>query len=112
MRQLAGQVWGVVDGKSVFEHKLGQGKVVWGRPMEAILSESGTPADVQAPEESSLVWIHRRVGTSDVYFVSNQDSYAANATVVFRAGDRRPELWAPDSGQIVPAARFTGRGHV
>ena len=50
--------------------------------------------------------IHRRVGDADLYFVSNQDPFPAAVSVTFRAGERRPELLEPDSGRIVPAARY------
>src|SRR5579872_3524956 len=81
IQQLAGRVWGAVDGTTDFEHAYGKGKVIWGRPMEQILKGAGAPPDVQTPDDSRIVWIHRQIGDADVYFVSNQEPFSVDATV-------------------------------
>ena len=45
-------------------------------------------------------WIHRRIGESDIYFISNQSSNEASAEFLFRTSGRQPELWDAVSGSI------------
>jgi len=105
---LANQLWGAVDGANETERRIGRsGRIIWGKSMAAIFTELNLPEDVTCPPETSLIWIHRRAGNADVYFVSNQDSLSDTAKVVFRAGNRRPELWEPDTGRILSAGQFS-----
>jgi (4-O-methyl)-D-glucuronate---lignin esterase len=105
-RAIANEVWGGIDGKSLTEHAYGKGKVFWGRSVEEVLAEQKTPADFEysRPQiDMSLVWIHRRMGDADIYFVANQKDRPEDVRARFRVEGKEAELWHPDTGAIEPA---------
>jgi len=55
---------------------------------------------------AKLAYIHRKVGSSDVYFVSNQSYGPAEVEATFRISGRLPELWHADTGSIEPAPAY------
>ena len=101
---LAAELWGDIDGTSVTEHRLGKGKVVWGRPLPAILSDLQTAPDFLAP--GGLNWIHRQIDGTEVYFVANPADSTREVCCHFRVQDRQPELWDPETGQRSPLAVY------
>ena len=107
IKTLADTLWADCDGKTVREHKLGQGRVIWGKTMDEVFAELGASPDVQDSSDRRMAWIHRAVEDTDVYFLSNQDPYDAVFTVTLRGGNRRPELWRPDTGQIEQVAQYS-----
>jgi hypothetical protein len=106
-RAIASDVWGAVDGKSITRHAYGKGKVYWGPSLEEVLAGEKMEPDLQhnRPQiDTSLVWIHRRRGDADIYFVANQKDRAEDVLVSFRASGKEAELWHPDTGEIEPSA--------
>ena len=50
-------------------------KIYWGKPLDDILAAEKTPSGLRAQYaeyDTDLVWIHRRDGDRDIYFVANQ----------------------------------------
>lgn len=106
VRQIAEQVWGNVDGKGVKEHAFGQGRVIWGKPLNEVFASLNTPADFtyqSSQKGAKLVHIHRRIGEAEVYFVSNQRYSPAEVECTFRVGGKAPELWHADTGKCEQA---------
>ena len=101
---VAAEVWGDCDGKSVTERVYGKGKVVCGLPLEAVLRRLKTAEDFRA--NVKLNWIHRRVGDTEVYFVANENTAAAETKCVFRVKGLRPELWNPETGATAPLIAY------
>jgi hypothetical protein len=105
-RSIVTEVWGPVDGMGSTEHHYGKGKIYWGKPVEEFLAgEKATPdfAYNHPGFDSELVWIHRRDGDQDIYFVGNQKERAEDVRTSFRVEGKEPELWHPDTGAIEPA---------
>jgi len=102
VRDIAAQVWGDCDGRKVTEHPYGAGRVIWGRPLAAVLA---VPADFQSADES-LRFIHRRAGEAEIYFVSNPEGRELVASCAFRVSGKIPELWHPDTGRRETLAAF------
>jgi hypothetical protein len=103
VRKLAEELWGDCDGKTVKEHRLGKGRVVWGRTPEEVLSSAGVPQDFAAQSTSSpqsIRYIHKSIGENEVFFVANKYFQPETAVCAFRVHNRRPELWWPDTGRI------------
>jgi hypothetical protein len=100
--RIADEVWGDCDGKTVTEHAFGKGRVVWGKPLETVLAEAKLAPDFQSDSYVTHA-IHRRLGSTDVYFVSSSRAIPTDCTCTFRVQGKRPELWHPDSGVIEPA---------
>jgi hypothetical protein len=106
-RALANDVWGAVDGKSITRHEYGKGRVYWGPSVAEILTAEKVAPDFEhnRPQiDTTLVWIHRRLGDGDVYFVANQKERAEDVLARFRVDGKEAELWHPDTGEIEPAS--------
>jgi hypothetical protein len=106
-RAIANEVWGAVDGKTITRHEHGKGKVYWGPSVEEVLAGEKVAPDFQhnRPQiDTSLVWIHRRAGDADIYFVGNQQPRAEDVAASFRVEGREAELWHPDTGAVEPSS--------
>jgi hypothetical protein len=133
VRQVAQQVWGNIDGKTVTENRFGKGRVFWGKPMAEVLSALEVAPDVQfnklvetatgnpvqvnanAPRGTNPVlvgadrkgwgmeYLHRQEQGYDLYFLSNQEFFPVSTEVSFRVSGRVPELWHADTGTIEEA---------
>ena len=105
-RNIVVELWGVMDGASGNEHAYGKGKIYWGKPIEEVLATELTPPDFEhnKPEsDTDLVWIHRRDGDRDLYFVANQNDRAEDVQTSFRVAGKEAELWHSDTGLTEPA---------
>jgi hypothetical protein len=104
VKRFADELWGDCDGKSVTEHRLGKGRVVWGMAPEQVLARAGVRPDFTGGPR--LRYIHRAVGETDVYFVANPQPRDIDAVCTFRVSGKTPELWWPDTGRIERAPVF------
>ncbi|MEA3224634.1 MAG: glycosyl hydrolase, partial [Planctomycetota bacterium] len=98
-----GQIWGDCDGKTITRNRYGKGWVIWGETLRSILEERGLGADFSwesADTDVVLDYIHRRAGSSDLYFVRNKQNKTIEAHAHFRVLGKRPERWDPASGHI------------
>jgi hypothetical protein len=98
VRQLANELWGNANTTQSGERSFGRGRVIWGKSLEDIFAAAGTPADFESA--ANLRFTHRRNQDTDIYFVANRRDDSLITTAAFRAGNRAPELWWPDSGRI------------
>ena len=106
---LADRVWGDCDGTSVRERSFGKGRVVWGKTIEEVLRADGAPPDFEFEgrrKDADLDFLHRRLGETEIYFVSNQGDRLEEARCTFRVAGRRPELWDAVTGKLRAAAAF------
>lgn len=109
VKRLAEMVWGDCDGKNVYEHSYGKGKVIWGRSVSEVLRNSGLGVDFQytaANGDADLDYIHRRTDQADIYFVSNKNSQSEKVKACFRVFGKAPQLWHPDTGKIRKQIRY------
>ena len=97
-------VWGDCDGQSVTSHALGQGQLVWGRPLETVLAGLNAPVDFAA--KVKLNWIHRHAGGWEIYFVANPANVAVESRCTFRVQGLRPERWNPETGAVALVAAY------
>jgi len=109
LRQIAEEVWGDLDGKTVTDRSYGKGRVFWGLPMAAVLDELGIKPDCAVTSRSSdaaINFMHRRTKSEDVYFVANLRRRAEDVVCTFRIKVGAPELWNPETGEMVPLNIF------
>jgi hypothetical protein len=106
--KVAAEVWGDCDGKTVTQHALGKGKVIWGQPLQEVLAKLRAPEDFAAT--TKLNWIHRHMGNREIYFIANGEPFPVEANCTFRASGLRPELWNPETGDISPIAVYEKSG--
>ena len=105
IQSIADSVWGDLDGINRTKYYYGKGRIIWGLPLSEVLSMIGVPQDVTADRlmNSDLSWIHRRVGNTDLYYLSNDNDHPQNINVRFRVSGKNAEIWHPDDGTIDPA---------
>jgi hypothetical protein len=111
--RIGNEVWGDCDGKNVTERAFGKGRIFCGEPVEEVLEQAGIEPDFQLPdlnETGAIMWIHRRVGSADVYFVSNQTGSPLETPASFRVKGMLPELWRADTGKIEEAGVWWTKG--
>jgi hypothetical protein len=104
VRQLAREIWGDTPAGPSGEHRLGQGRIVWGKGLDEVLAALGSKPDFVSP--AKLRFKHRRQGDTEIYFVANPDAAPVTTVAAFRADGRMPELWWPDSARIERPAAF------
>jgi hypothetical protein len=108
--------------------------VIWGKPLGDILRADAVKPDFtygrqSEKSDSSWIWhaadgddlptrtqtfenartldfIHRAVGTADIYFVSNRRNQTESHVCTFRVACKQPEIWDPVSGTIRKAVAF------
>lgn len=107
-KALADRVWGGVDRKAVLSHAYGKGSVAWGRPIGQVLEEvQAHPQFAAFPAgEHDFLFVERRVGDSDVFFVANQWNRAITRELSFRVAGRVPEIWDPETGRVTRPTAF------
>jgi alpha-L-rhamnosidase len=74
------------------------------RSLLAALREHLEPDFVLAGNKQSngLTFLHRRLGSDDIYFVTNLQPEASDTTVTFRVSGKVPERWDPMTGKRGP----------
>lgn len=107
VKRLADELWGPIDGKTIMVHRLGRGRVYWTGAMnnlQPVLDDLKILPDfTYVAPDAQLLYLHRQIGGTDAYFVSNQETSRVNATCTFRAEGKAPELWDPETGAVRPA---------
>ena len=106
VRALASEMWAEVDGVTRKSRRYGKGAVLSGMSMEEALAYVDCPPDLKT-DCRDIVYGHRRVGETDIYFVANQSARPVAFEAGFRVGGLRPELWLPVSGAMRPLPEFT-----
>lgn len=80
--------------------RLGQGRIIDSSDIEASLAEIGVAPDVEisgAPS-AEILFLHRAVDNSHIYFLTNRRAEAEALDVRFRVTGKRAEIWRADSG--------------
>ncbi len=101
--KLAGILWG---------GKAGSGCVIADKTAREVLVADGVQPDFEFlstlnPQPStSFDYIHRRAGSTEIYFVANRAEFAAAAACAFRVTGKAPELWNPVTGEHKFAAAY------
>ena len=69
LNKLSGELWGATDGKTVFENKYGQGRVIWGNSADDVLQKKQIIPDFSFTGTSEIDYIHRTTGIGrDLFF--------------------------------------------
>ena len=127
VEKLAADLWGTGD-ESASGHRCGKGKVYSGKSIEEVLAAEDDSADLswKTPEnvgedvpyplpagdwDEDLIFIHRRDGERDIYFVSTQKHHGFDVKAAFRVTGKTPRLWHPESGETEPVSYATEQDH-
>ncbi|WP_198172743.1 glycosyl hydrolase [Hymenobacter ginkgonis] len=112
LREIAGEVWGDLDGRSRTRRRYGKGQLVWGLPLAQVMPLAGLTPDVECsrPLGSTVPWTHRRVGDADVYYLVNRSDSTQDLKARFRVSGKDVALWHSATGQTEPAGYATSDG--
>ena len=86
-------------------HTYGKGKVFCGSDTRAALRILGIAPDFRS-DSTTIDYVHRVAGTTDIYFVRNSSASPVDAVATFRVAGRTPELWNPLDGTISPQVAY------
>lgn len=108
-RKAIDTVWG--DGAAA--RKVGKGRVFPGGSVGEALAALKLAPDADCRTDSpdgQVVWLHRKLAGSDLYFVANRQRRPERVTCTFRVGSAAPSLWDAETGSITrPAVYSTSR---
>jgi len=95
---------------------VGAGKIVCDGTALHGLESNGVPTDFSASapaQPDDFDFVHRRSGSTDIYFVRNTTATALSAILNFRVHGRAPEIWDADSGKVTSLGVYaeTADGH-
>lgn len=111
LRQLASELWGACDGKTIFENAYGKGFVAWGKSADEVLQKKGVLPDFQSDPATGIDFIHRTTELGEIYFLRNEREDSVTATGRFRVSGMFPELWDASTGLVTRVERhFTEEG--
>lgn len=100
VKALSAELWGEANDKILKSAKSGKGMIYNVNDLQPVLNQIGLIPDVSVPEDIPLLWIHRRLGDIEIYFITNQSGNPVNFEATFRVTGRKPEFWDPTSGMI------------
>jgi hypothetical protein len=70
-------------------------RITTGKSLAEVFSQDALRPDF---EGNGQVFIHRRIGGAEVYFVAHQQDQTQDVNCTFRVAGRIPELWDPETG--------------
>jgi hypothetical protein len=103
VQELAEKIWGECDGKTVTRRDYGKGRICWGEDLRSVLKERGITPDFNFEGTSghtTLDFIHRQWGDTDIYFVRNGAVAPVSGTATFRQTGKGVEYWDPATGKM------------
>jgi hypothetical protein len=106
LNQLSGELWGASDGKTIFENKYGQGRVIWGNSADEVLKKKHIEPDFSFAGTSEIDFIHRTTDIAEIYFLRNESEEPVNAMCYFRVREMYPEIWDASTGNISRIADY------
>ena len=103
-KQLADAFW-----DNALGNNYGKGKVIFGKPIGEVLSQLSEIPDLTTNTNDSkdIMYIHRKLGNEDVYFVFNQQNRDINREILFRLKGKTPEIWNPENGTVTRPAIYS-----
>jgi hypothetical protein len=107
LNQLSGEMWGATDGKTVFENKYGEGRVIWGNSADDVLQKKQIIPDFSFTGTSEIDYIHRTTDIGEIYFLRSESEETVKSTCRFRVTGMYPEIWDASTGAISRVADFT-----
>jgi len=107
--QLANKLWGNGNENAIVHNKVGKGLVINGQPIDQVIYELGLKPDFTTNDQDSLnlMYIHKKVDGTDVYFVFNQQNSLLRRECLFRVEGKTPEIWNPENGTIIKPAIYS-----
>jgi hypothetical protein len=106
VQELSKKMWGDL---SVKQRTYGKGKILTDMSMKEAFALLNLTPDM-IPDDNKVLYCHRKVDGSEIYFVSNQGEQPVTIRAGFRVKGLQPELWDALTGQIRPLPAFEQTG--
>lgn len=105
VQTLAAELWGKIDGVNVKLKKIGKGTVMSGLSLEEAFAFLDIVPDCNLPNDGSILFGHRTLDDTEIYFITNQTNVERLISPEFRVKGLQPELWDATTGsvRILPA---------
>jgi hypothetical protein len=100
IQAMVSELWGDVDGVNIKSRKFGKGMIINGMDMKEAFALINCVPDCKLPDDLSIHYGHRTLGTGEIYFVSNQTAETKTFNPEFRVKGMQPELWEATTGYI------------
>ncbi len=107
---ITNELWAGKDGIN----KIGNGFVYAGKTIGEVLNELGVEKDFsyeKSTPDSELLYIHRKYGDIDYYWVNNRSDNAEDIEITCRVSGKVPEIWHPETGKIENTSYSIENGH-
>jgi hypothetical protein len=102
LNELTSTMWG---NGSV--NNYGKGKIYSGIKLQEVLDQNGISPDFSVGGGSKeLIFIHKKTGNDDVFFVVNQSDEIIERECIFNLTGKYPELWDPLYGKVSIPSEF------
>jgi len=102
-KTIADQLWETGTGENTF----GKGKVYAGQTIVEVLASMKIKPDFEYTKPrntTKLMFVHRKVGDDEIYWVNNRTNNVENLEATFRVEGKTPEVWHPETGRIEEAS--------
>ncbi len=106
LRTAADALWG--DGRPGVRI-VGKGRVFNTASVGEALAALGVGPDAAcrtASPDGQVAWLHRSLGTRDIYYVVNRQRRPEQVTCSFRVANAAPTRWNPETGSVTPLALY------
>ncbi|HBE39675.1 MAG TPA: glycoside hydrolase family 2 [Bacteroidales bacterium] len=107
VKTMASELWGNTDYGGKKKGKSLKGNIFNGIDIQSALNELEVLPDVSFSGSVPVLWIHRRLDDTEIYFLTNQSDSMIDFNATFRVTGRKPELWDATSGAIRDLPAFT-----
>ncbi len=100
---IAKELWANENGVN----EVGNGKVYAGQSLDKVLSDLNIQPDFQyskPDDETELLYVHRKLNDTDIYWVNNRNHRVENVLATFRTSGKAAEIWHPETGKIEPTS--------
>lgn len=97
--KIANELWANDKGENI----VGQGNVYAGQRILDVLNTLKVIPDftyTRPQENTNLLYVHRKVGNIDIYWVNNRNDRVEDLEASFRVDGREAEIWHPETGKI------------
>lgn len=111
IQRLSAKIWGDADGVTNKIHRYGKGMMLNGMNMQEALDLLKITPDYTADSQDGTLFIHRKVDSADIYFVSNQTHKKVSIQPAFRVKGKAPELWNPVNGSMRGLPAYHEKGN-
>lgn len=95
---LSKELWGddFVENNSIVNYK--KGKLIPYQDIGSVLKDLKTQPDFKTEIEQPILWIHKTMKDTDIYFITNQSDEKITFDASFRVTGLQPELWDATKG--------------